>query len=240
VVAIVLAAVGALLLITYVRSAADRAAAAEALVPVLVTTGPVPAGTPASELADLVDTVDVPPGARADDAVTDLAALDGLLAAADMVTGEQLLAARFLAPGQTAGVAPDRLRVTVRLEPERALGGEVRVGDTVGVLLSYDPFEEEDGTQSPNMTHLELHKVPVTRVQHDVSSAAMTEPAVAEGVESAPTGALLITLALDAPSVEQVVFAAEHGFVWLAAEPEAAPEAGTRIVTLGNAYGESQ
>ena len=52
----------------------------------------------------------------------------------------------------------------------------------------------------------------------------------------APTGKLLVTLALDAPSVERVVFAAEHGTVWLSAEPSDAPEDGTKIVERGNVY----
>ena len=45
-----------------------------------------------------------------------------------------------------------------------------------------------------------------------------------------------MTLAIDAPAVEQVVFAAEHGFVWLSAEPADATEGGTKIVTRGNVY----
>ena len=37
---------------------------------------------------------------------------------------------------------------------------------------------------------------------------------------SAPTDSLLVTLALDAPSVEKVVYAAEFGTVWLSNEPD--------------------
>ncbi len=46
----------------------------------------------------------------------------------------------------------------------------------------------------------------------------------------------LVTLALDAPSVERVVFGAEHGFVWLSAEAAEAAEDGTKVVTRGNVY----
>jgi hypothetical protein len=40
---------------------------------------------------------------------------------------------------------------------------------------------------------------------------------------------VFVTLALDAPSVEKVVFAAEHGRVWLALEPKDANEGGTKV-----------
>ena len=35
--------------------------------------------------------------------------------------------------------------VTVALDPERAVGGELRAGDTVGVVLSFDPFDARRG-----------------------------------------------------------------------------------------------
>ena len=96
-----------------------------------------------------------------------------------------------------------------------------------------------DGDKTPNTTHLELHKVLVTGVQLENTQGLGGD---AEGDDeegrptSAPTGTFLITLALDAPAAEKVVFAAEHGFVWLSAEPEDADESGTEIVDRGNVY----
>ena len=58
-------------------------------------------------------------------------------------------------------------------------------------------------------------------------------------MSSVPTSTLLVTFALDAPSVEQLVFAAEFGTVWLAAEPPDAPENGTKQVTRGNVYSDT-
>lgn len=238
VLAVVLAAVGALLLTSYVRSAADRAAAGEALVPVLVAAGPVPAGTPAADLAALVTTVEVPAGARAADAVTDLAELAGRRAGTELVAGEQLLASRFLAPGEAgAGIDGDLLQVTVRLDPERAIGGHLATGDRVGVLLSFDPSTGADGSQTASMTHLALHEVHVVRVQHDTSAGAAPAVGTTDGPEIAPTGAFLVTLAVDAPSAAQLVFAAEHGSVWLSHEPAAAPDGGTPVIDLGNVFG---
>ena len=48
---------------------------------------------------------------------------------------------------------------------------------------------------------------------------------------------MLVTLALSSPQVEQLVFGAEFGHIWLTAENADADESGTRIVTLGEVYG---
>jgi len=125
----------------------------------------------------------------------------------------------------------------------------------VAVLLSFGPFDLEGAVldsagdvtsvqgKTSNTTHLELHKVLVTSVQ--IAEDASGVPDVAgdgsdsaddNDVESAPTESLLITFALDAPSIEQVVFAAEFGTIWLANEPLDAAETGTKIVDRGNVY----
>jgi pilus assembly protein CpaB len=254
--AVVLAAVGTFALVAYVQSAHDEALAEEALVDVWVVESPIAQGTPASEIDGSLGRVQVPERLRAEGSVTDLDDIEGLVTDTALLPGEQLVAGRFV----TASVArqgdapPGMLQVTLELDPQRALGGRVRAGDTVAVLLSFEPFDLQgavlDSTggvtpvngKTPNTTHLELHKVLVTSVQ--IAEDASGVPEVAgegddgnEPVASAPTESLLVTLALDAQSLEQVVFAAEFGTIWLANEPADAPEDGTKIVDRGNVYG---
>ncbi|MGH9188690.1 MAG: hypothetical protein ACRD0Q_01435, partial [Acidimicrobiales bacterium] len=58
-----------------------------------------------------------------------------------------------------------------------------------------------------------------------------------EGAQpAAPEDVLLVTLALDGPAAERVVFAAEHGTVWLSYEPLGADEGGTKIITILNEH----
>lgn len=178
---------------------------------------------------------------------------------ARFVTQEELIDASGV------DVPDDLLEVTVSLAPDRAMGGLVSPGDLVAVLASFDPFdiqavepgslEQVFGTlggvvstdleipgvtpnlKTPNSTHIIIHKALVTSVQIErLPAQPDREDAEAVGVELAPTGNLLITLALDAPAVERVVFSSEHGAVWLAKEPPAAPEAGTQIQTRGTIY----
>lgn len=155
-------------------------------------------------------------------------------------------------------VPEDLLQVTISLTPERAVGGQLLPGDLVAVVASFDPFQygavepgEEEGEflgstggeegsgdspttglQTPNSSHIILHKVLVTGIQLERLPAESDQTDAAEvGVELAPTGNLLITLAVDAPDVEKVVFTAEHGALWLADEPETASEEGTTVQT---------
>ena len=246
--ALVLAGIGTAALVVYVESAKDQAVAAEAMVDVYVVSETIPKGTPVGELTDSVEVTEVPAKVLADDAVTDLDDLDDeLVATVDLAAGEQLLSSRLVPAEQLSrGSAPAGLQeLTVALDPTRAVGGTLAVGDTVGVVLSFEPFDlpaSED--QSPNTSHLTFHKITVTAVQFAEGDAGSTEAdsdddeAAAEDTEAepAPTNQVLVTLALDSPQVEQVVFAAEFGHIWLTAENADADESGTRVVTLGEVY----
>jgi pilus assembly protein CpaB len=245
--ALVLASLGTMLLVVYVQSAKNEAVAGEQMVDVLVVSDTIERGTKAADIEDLVDTKQVPAKVRAEGSVDDLADLDDeLVAAVDLVPGEQVVAARFVSRQEAArGDLPEGLQeVTVPLEPARALGGRIAAGDTVGVFLSFDPFDiGNTGVKTANSTHLELHKVTVTRVQLDDSASSSigssndgNESDDSEGTGEAPAGTFLVTLAVDSPSAERVVFAAEHGFVWLSSEPADADESGTQVVTRGNIY----
>jgi pilus assembly protein CpaB len=250
--ALLFATIGTVALIGYVQSAKDKAVAGERLVDVLVVTSPVPKGTAVSELADSVSVEKVPAKVRAEEAVKSIRELPKRsVAVVDLVPGEQVVATRFASPAEAADgrAAGNQLTVTVSLEPQRALGGRLQVGDTVAVLASFEPFDVAgvvgpdgqplpEGTQSPNSTHLILHKVAVTAIQVDQQSenAVGAGSKNSDGADAAPTTNILVSLAVDAPAVERIVFAAEHGTVWLAAEPSSATETGTKIVTRGNEF----
>ncbi len=215
---VALAAVGTGLLVTYVRSAEDRALRGEKTVRVVVASDTIPKGTKAEDLVGKVKTEQVPTKVVADGSISDLGSIAGQVSVVDLFAGEQLVQSRF-ATGRSgkATVPPGSLQVTVALDAVRVLGGQVREGDSVGVLAS---FEE------PETTRLILHKVPVTNVR-----TAQGVPVTAGVNGTAPTGVLMVTLALDTPSVERVVFAAEHGRLWLSWEPEDANEGGSTVQT---------
>lgn len=323
--AVALAIVGTGVIAAYVRTAEDRALAGEEVVEVLIVDKFVKAGATPEEVEAATRTERVPSKVRAEAALVNFDSLAGQVTAIDLVPGEQVVSSRFVAEAvfdeeesTLTAIPPGYHEVTIALEPQRAVGGELRPGDSVGVIASFDPIptngsaalrwvdsqklrealdlgidlqtiagwfnvdaeepgdsdasgnEEDSGAgitenivvddveayiqaaelvvaledslpfdarQTPLATHLLVHKVLVTRVQHEEL------PPTAEDLEDgdkttdlAPSGRLLVTLALPTEDIESVVFSAEFGRIWLSAEPQDAPEAGTEIVNRENIF----
>jgi pilus assembly protein CpaB len=193
VVAVVLGLAGTTALVLYVQDAREDAAEAEPTSTVLVVSEPVRQGTGLTELANSVEPVEVPTRLVAEGALDDLEGVPGeLVTGVELRPGEQLLRSRLVEPSTLVRVdVPDGLQeVTIALDPERAVGGTLRPGDTVGIVLSFDPFEVEasaaqpvpdplepvDPTattttvvgprRTPNTTNLTLQQVLVTSVQY--------------------------------------------------------------------------
>ena len=239
--ALLLLVVGSAVLLAYVHAADARALAGIRTVDVLVAEQPIPEGTSADELAALVTTEKVPAKTAVAGRVTDLASLSGKVAEVDILPGEQLLSGRFVspdsltAPGQV-DVPAGLQEVSVLLEPQRAVGGRLAAGDTVGVVVS-----QTDPSGVP-ATHAVLHKVLVTQVQGapaPVDQSAKQDPATASSGTPAPSGSLMVTLAVNAAQAEAVVFGVEHGSIWLSLEPAGANTGGTDVITQGNIYGKA-
>ncbi len=259
---ILLAGIGTFVLISYVQGVEERAAAGEESVEVLVVDKPIARGEPASDIEDSLRTALVPAKVVPDDAIADLAVLGEQVTAVDLVPGEQLLSTRFATEEDLASQAkveldPDQLQVTISLSPDRAVGGQLRPGTLVAFFASFDPFDygsPEPGEpipvsldegldtipdaklRTPNSTHIILHKLIVTNVQVERLPAGLESDETPAGLELAPTGNLLVTLAVPVRDAEKVIFTAEHGTVWLAIEAEDAPTTGTGIQTRGTIY----
>lgn len=237
--AIVLALIGTFTIVSYVQGADDRALAGESVVKVLVVQEQIPPGTPAVDLGDRVALEPVAEKVKADGAITNVKQLGSQVASATLVPGEQIVEARFVAAsayrasGTAVTVPEGLLQTTVALDPQRAVGGVLSPGAKVAVVASFT---------DPDQSSIILHKVLVTNVQlaedqddgstntDNADSSTQAKPG------EAPTGELLVTLALDAAAVERVVFAAEHGTLWLSLDPASASEEGTRIQDRGAIY----
>jgi pilus assembly protein CpaB len=226
--ALLLAGFGAMVLLVYVGNADRRAMADMQPVDVLVVTAPVPEGTTAEALAKLVDTRTLPATAVAERAVSSLTAISGQVATTDLQPGEQVLASRFanpatLGPADEVKVPTGLQALAVSLDPQRALGGHLAAGATVGVFLSMP----KDG-DSPAATHLVLRQVLVTKVD-----GGSTTPAP-EGDDAPAAGAaasVTVTLAVNSRDAETLVFGAEHGTLWLSLQRADAVVSDTRVVT---------
>jgi pilus assembly protein CpaB len=241
--ALLLAAVGTVMIAAYVKDADARALDGQKTVDVLVVKKSVPAGTPAEDLGERVAVESMLKQAVVDGALVDVDDVKGKVTGAALIPGEQLARARFVdasafrATGSSVEVPDGLLQTTVKLDPERAVGGVLTPGSHVAVTASFD----DKANWPPASTQVLLHDVLVTNVQMTQSTdgkAFTTKAATSDDSDiapgNAPTGQLLVTLALDVPSVERVVFAAERGSLWLSIEPDDASPAGSKNVTRSN------
>ena len=222
--ALLMAAFGAVQLYSYGQHADERAMAGLETSEVLVVKAPIAEGTPANRLTELVGSKTLPAMAVAPGAATDLDQLNGLVANTALQPGEQVSTARFsdpadLADGGTPPLPKGMQAVSLMLDSQRALGSNLRPGDTVAVFASDD-----------NNTKLILHKVQVSRVQGGLSPAA-SEQTSDDKPAPLPEGSVMVTLTVSAASAEKVIFAAEHGTIWLSNEPTNAVAPGAGSVT---------
>jgi len=203
--AAVLAVVGAVLLISYVRGADDRAFEGAQLTEVLIVKSEIPAGTSGSELGNTVDLRSVPVAYVAQGAVTDVSDLRGLVAAVSLEPGEQVLASRFVDPesfganGGTAAVPKGLQEISLSLDAQRVVGGALVAGDLVGVYGSL-AGDNADGAR----TQLIETKVLVTSVV-----AAKVEQ------DGPPSGAVVVSLAVDGDQAQRIIYQLEFGQVYL-------------------------
>jgi pilus assembly protein CpaB len=227
---------GTVLLVAYVNSAEQRALEGEELTTVLVTTEEVAANVPAAELGDRVAREEVPRNLRPEDAVSTLDELGNRVTAVNILPGETLRAGRFQSQeqAQTAGgveIPEGTQIVTLSLEPQRALGGRISAGQTVGVMLSVDQAEVPDPTDPTQVnvedqaTGMVLNNVLVT----DVSGGVDEESGQADG-------AVMVSFALDESDAERLVFGAEHGRVWLTEQNADSSPLGGQFRTRENIF----
>jgi pilus assembly protein CpaB len=207
--ALLFAVMGGLLLLVYVSKADQRAMADLRPASVLVLTKAVPQGATSKELAAAVQQRELPGTAVAPGAATSLSQLDGQVTTTSLQPGEQLLLSRLVDPATLEAdkrfTIPKGLhQVSVTLESQRTVAGTLTPGGTVGIFLS-----------TKKATQLSLQKVLVTAVQAGAGSGG--------GDEAAPPATLTVTFALTGRDAQRVVFAAEHGTIWLSSEPSDAP-----------------
>lgn len=229
--ALVLAVIGAVVLVTYVRGADARAAEGAELEDVYIVETEIPQGTAGEEVREFLRVDQMPKRNANEDRVTDLADLAGLVALSPVLPGEQLLNSRFAEPAVLAAQGeiplPEGLQeVTIPLEVARVVGGEVTPGSTVGVLYSTNT-NRISGNTGIAVTQFLFHKMLVTRV----TPGSTVTVGDASG-SSTEVNTIMVTMAASTPQIERLVYAAEqqedgNGGIWLTLEPETADEGGS-------------
>jgi len=225
IVALVLAIVGTMLLVSYVQGSEARAQQNLQPMEVLVVEKQIPQGSTLDQVRAAVKLTSLPAASVPNGALKSLDGLDGKVASADLVPGEALLGVRLVDPTSLAApgsvpVPAGMQEISVQLEAQRVVGGRIAAGDTVGIVALFP-----DGSTGSGSAQQIFHKVLVTSVQRSTAqaSASSNQPASAEQANTQlPTGQLLVTFARSDVDASKIAFAAEFGKLWLTKEPATA------------------
>lgn len=247
--AVVLAIIGAMLVITYAQGADQRAVKNLEPVAVLVVKNAIPAGTPVESMTASLATEQLPAAAVAASSLKSLDESKGKVAAVDLIPGEQLVAERLVAPDElkvqgSVEVPAGFQEVSFQLEPDRVVGGRLAPGDHVGVFVNLEKGGLE-GKLDAETTKLTVRKALVTAVQRAPETASNTEPTPSASTDpnapnprdtTLPVGSLMLTVAVSDADAAKIVFAAEYAKMWLSKEPTNAKDSGPRIIQRSEVY----
>lgn len=236
--AVVLAMIGAILVVSYAQGADSRAVQGLDPVTVLVVKKAVPAGTSVGALAAYVAAEELPGKAVSTSALKTLDGQAEKVTGVALLPGEQLVAERLIAPEefQASGSVqvPEGLQeVSFQLEPQRVVGGRIAPGDHVGVFINLRDGGLEAKPEKQT-TQLSIHKVLVTAVQRAPAGTASPQPSTDGSAPPAedmtlPTGSLMLTVAVNDVDATKIVYASEFSdfaSIWLSKEPLTATESG--------------
>ncbi|WP_457963115.1 Flp pilus assembly protein CpaB [Arthrobacter sp. D1-29] len=228
IVALVLAVVGTLLLVSYVQGSEARAQEDLQPIDVLVVEKQVSEGATLDQIRESVRLASLPAASVPNGALKSLDGLEGKVASADLVPGEALLGVRLVDPTSLAApgsvpVPAGMQEISVQLEAQRVVGGRIAAGDTVGIVALFEDGANAGGGESAQQI---FHKVLVTSVQRSTaqtSTNGQTDPAEQANTQL-PTGQLLVTFARGDTDATKIAFAATFGQLWLTKEPDSATE----------------
>ncbi len=209
--ALVIAAVGTVLIFVYVRSADERAQADAEPVEVLVATQEVPAGTTASEAsaAGAFEQQTLPASAVADGALDDISIISDQVAQSTIYPGQQVLAQMFSTNESTSSlqVPKGELAISVQLgDPER-VAGFVVPGSDVAIFATLPQ------TASGEATRVLLPEVEVIGVgATTLSTQTVTTDEGDSTTEEIPLA--ILTLSVSQDEAQKVINAQSGGALY--------------------------
>lgn len=244
--AVVLAIIGAMLVMSYAQGADQRAVKNLEPVTVLVVQTAIPAGTPVEAMTASLATRQLPAAAVTASSLKSLDDSQGKVAAVDLIPGEQLVTERLVEPENlkiqgSVDIPAGLQEVSFQLEPDRVVGGRLVPGDHVGVFVSLNSGGLADKADQET-TKLTVRKALVTAVQRAPEATPTPQPAPTASATAdprdttLPVGSLMLTVAVSDVDAAKIVFAAEYAKMWLSKEPLDSTDGGPRIIQRTEVY----
>lgn len=210
--AIVVAALGTVLIFAYVRNADNRAIKDQEPVKVLVAKTLIKAGTLGSEAerTGSFKLQDVPRSATIVGVLSDPRPISSLVAVSDIFPGEQIITAKFAAAGTTSilPIPPGKLAMSVQLGDPQRVAGFVQPGSDIAVFITGHPVTLTGAQAGPvfDQARILLPRMSVLAVGPTTLRAA---PAGEGNKEALPTA--ILTLAADQVQAEKLMLALHQG-----------------------------
>ncbi len=213
--AVLVAALGTLLIVMYVRGIDARATQGQELVEVLVADEVVEVNESVADAqaGGKFVTKRIPSAARVEGALSSLKSLEGKVATGLIYPGEQILAQNFGQPG-SGGLLPipsGKMAISVELSDPARVAGFVDNGSEVAIFASADPrlvTPEGDERQLSTSTRVIATRVLVIGVG-DTTVTSEGDAADQESGDSAIPRTIL-TLAVTQAEAEKILFAARN------------------------------
>jgi Flp pilus assembly protein CpaB len=221
VVALVLAAAAAVALYSYVTGEKNKAVGQGKAVQVFVAKEDIPAGTSAADINSkgLIGTAIVSQSTVASGTIGSLQDIAGKVTAVQIFKGEQILAARFVSPGQTVAggtlitIPKGFQAMSVEVSTIPGVANFIQPGDNVSIILQLTV---------PNKTspfvHFLLQNVKVLQVGTRVIVPATGDQAATSSVQQA-AGKVDLTLAVTARQAEKLALGTLQGTLYFTLVP---------------------
>ncbi len=241
-----LAVFGMLLLFMFAKGRGDKAeqaaqaaaAPTEPLINVFVASVDFPKGVPGETVETQVKKVQVPQsqlivGANADLDFS-IATIRGKLTAIPISANQQITNAMFESTETAASAAlpAGKVAVTLIIPGERVAGIGRLNNETVGVVASFA------GAEGGSVTHFALHKVQIVGrpMPYGGAPAPTTIAGQPDVGATSYLGQVQITLAVNSPDAERLIYMNQFGTIHLVSEPLTAKEGNEKIVNQENVY----
>jgi pilus assembly protein CpaB len=228
--ALLVAALGTLLVYLYVRGADNRADAGRRTQRVLVATETIPAGTTGARAATdgSFTTRTIPADAVAQGALTDIGAVRTLVSLTTLFPGQQLVRAAF---GTQAGVTSiplpkGSMALSVQLGDPQRVAGFLGAGSQVAVFATIPDPTAASSTTATNVTTLLLKQVTVITVGN-VSPVAGPSPSSGGTGTDTTIPKAIVTLAVSQLQAQKLIYAQSQGQLYFALVSD-----GTSLTTL--------
>lgn len=217
--ALVVAALGTLLIFAYVRSADDRALKDQEPVEVLVAKTLIRAGTLGSEAekSGSFKLQRIPRSATIANVLGDPRPIQGLVAVADIYPGEQIIASKFAQSGTTSilPIPTGDVAMSVQLGDPQRVAGFVQPGSDVVIFISSADVVVNGRKVEGGVTTVLLPKVNVLAIGPTTLRSA---PAGQGNKESLPTA--ILTLGVSQVDAQKIIYAQTHGTLYLGLRDE--------------------